>query len=127
MLMLWHFPLPDGYLFIYFLFCFFRPALVACEGSQARGLTPQPQLQDLSRVCDLHHSSGQCLILNLLSESRNRTCNLMVPSRLCFCFTMMGTFQWLLKKRQTYYLVHITYFQITVIALTLFSSTENSL
>ena len=25
----------------------------------------------LSRFCDLHHSSWQCLILNLLSEARN--------------------------------------------------------
>ena len=30
-------------------------------------------------VCDLHHSSGQRRILNLLSEARDRTHNLMVP------------------------------------------------
>ena len=29
---------------------------------------------DLSRVCDLHHSSQQCQILNPLSETKDRTC-----------------------------------------------------
>ena len=37
--------------------------------------------QDLSRVCDLHHSSQQGWILSLLSEARDQTCNLMVPSQ----------------------------------------------
>ena len=37
-------------------------------------------MQDQSRVCNLHHSSGQRQILNLLSEARDRTQNLMVPS-----------------------------------------------
>ena len=35
---------------------------------------------DLSRICDLHHSSQQRGILNPLSEARARTRNLMVPS-----------------------------------------------
>ena len=35
---------------------------------------------DLSRICDLHHSSRQCQILNPLSEARDRTSNLIVPS-----------------------------------------------
>ena len=47
--------------------------------------------QDLSSVCDLHHSSWQHWILNLLSESRDRTCNLMVPSRIRFRSTTTGT------------------------------------
>ena len=34
---------------------------------------------DLSCVCNLHHSSGQCWILNPLSEAEDRTLNLMVP------------------------------------------------
>uniref|UniRef100_A0A4X1T5W0 Uncharacterized protein n=1 Tax=Sus scrofa TaxID=9823 RepID=A0A4X1T5W0_PIG len=46
---------------------------------------------DPSRVCDLHHSSPQHQILNPLSEARDRTCNLMVPSRIRFCCTTMGT------------------------------------
>ena len=36
---------------------------------------------DLSRVCDLHHSSRQYQILNALSELRVRTCILMDTSR----------------------------------------------
>ena len=42
--------------------------------------------QDLSCVCDLHHSS-QRQILNPLSEARDQTQNLMVPSRISFCCT----------------------------------------
>ena len=34
-------------------------------------------MRDLSLVCDLHHSSRQCWILNPLSEARDRTRNLM--------------------------------------------------
>ena len=37
---------------------------------------------DPSWVCDLHHSSQQCWILNPLSEARDWTCNLMVPSHI---------------------------------------------
>ena len=39
--------------------------------------TPDP-----SHVWDLHHSSWQCQILNPLSKARDRTRNLMVPSRI---------------------------------------------
>ena len=35
---------------------------------------------NLSLVCDLHHSSQQCQTLNPLSEARDRTHNLLVPS-----------------------------------------------
>ena len=38
--------------------------------------------QDPRRICDLHHRSRQRWILNPLSKARNRTCNLMVPSRI---------------------------------------------
>ena len=37
--------------------------------------------QDLSHVCDLHHSSWQHQILNSLSEARDRTCILMDTSQ----------------------------------------------
>ena len=40
--------------------------------------------EDLSRVCDLHHSSLQRWTLNPLSEARDRTDNLMVPSWIRF-------------------------------------------
>ena len=39
--------------------------------------------QDLSRICDLHHSSRQRRILNPLSKTRDRTRILMDPSRVC--------------------------------------------
>ena len=38
--------------------------------------------QDPSRVCNLHHSSRQRRIINPLSKGRDRTRNLMVPSRI---------------------------------------------
>ena len=36
---------------------------------------------DLSRFCDLHHSSGQCRILNRLFEARDQPCILMDTNR----------------------------------------------
>ena len=44
--------------------------------------TPLPQQRQIRATSDLHHSSRQHLILNPLSEARNRTRNLMVPSRI---------------------------------------------
>jgi len=46
---------------------------------------------DLSHVCDLHHSSRQHQTLNPLSKARGGTCNLMVPSQICFHCTTTGT------------------------------------
>ena len=57
------------------------------------GVESEPQLQlpayttatatwDLSRVCDIHHSSRQHWILNPLSEGRDRTCLLMDACRI---------------------------------------------
>ena len=40
--------------------------------------------QDPSWVCDLHHSSWECQILNPLSEARDQTCVLMVISRVLY-------------------------------------------
>ena len=39
---------------------------------------------DLSHICNLHHSSGQCQILNPVSEVRDQTCVLMDTSQLIF-------------------------------------------
>ena len=44
-----------------------------------------------SCVCDLHHSSWQCRILNPLGEDRDRTCVLTDTSQICFCWATMGT------------------------------------
>ena len=46
---------------------------------------------DPSHICNLHHSSQQCRILNPLSEARDQTNNLMVPSQICFHCAMTGT------------------------------------
>jgi len=48
-------------------------------------------MQDLSCICDLHHSSQQRRILNPWSEARDQTRNLMVPSQIRFCCTTMET------------------------------------
>ena len=48
--------------------------------------TPDP-----SPICDLHHSSWQHQILNPLSETRDWTHNLMVPSWIRFSCTMIRT------------------------------------
>ena len=69
--------------YFFFFFFLFRAALTACGGSQARGPIGVTAVS-------LHHSSRQCQILNL-SEARDWTCNLMVPSRICFRWATMGT------------------------------------
>ena len=48
-------------------------------------------MRDLSHVCNLHHRSQQCWILNPLCKARDRTHNLMVPSGIRFHCAMMGT------------------------------------
>ena len=45
----------------------------------------------LSCVCNLHHSSWQHRILNLLSEAGDQTCNLIVPSWIHFHWATIGT------------------------------------
>ena len=57
--------------------------------------TPDP-----SCICDLHHSSWQCQILNPLSKARDRTCTLMNTSRIHFRCTTTGTpFFYLLQEQ----------------------------
>ena len=51
----------------------------------ATGLRQSHSNADPSLVCNLHHSSRQHRILNPLSEARDQTCNLTVPSRIHFC------------------------------------------
>ena len=40
-------------------------------------------MPDLSRICNLHHSSQQSHTLNPLSEARDQTCILMDTSQVC--------------------------------------------
>ena len=44
-----------------------------------------------SGICNLHHSSQRCQILNPLSEARDRTCILLDTSQIYFCWAMTGT------------------------------------
>ena len=46
---------------------------------------------DPSHICNLHHSSQKCHILNPLSEARDGTCILMDASQICFCWAMTRT------------------------------------
>ena len=72
---------------------------MAYGGSQATGLIGaiaaclhhSHSNADLNHVCDLHHSSLQRQIPNPLSEARDQTRNLMVPSRIRFRCAMIGT------------------------------------
>ena len=67
---------------------FFSTTPWAYGGSQARGsieaVATATAMQDPSHVCDLHHSSQQCQILNPLSKARDRIHNLMVPCQIRF-------------------------------------------
>ena len=48
-------------------------------------------MPDPSHLCNIHHSSWQCRILNPLSEARDWAYNLMVANQIRFCCTKMGT------------------------------------
>ena len=52
---------------------------------QLPAYTTATETWDPSLVCDLHHSSRQCQILNPLSEARDRTHILTDPSQIRFC------------------------------------------
>ena len=97
------------YLEVIFFFLLFRDTPAAYGGSQARAYTTVTATQDLSHVCDLHHSSWQCRILIPLSEARDRTWNLMVPGQIHFHCARTGTLksnlntvQWLKFKLNTH-------------------------
>ena len=93
-------PIPMSLCFVLLSFFFsFRATPKAYGGSQARGqigsvaagLHTATATWDLSCICNVHHSSGQCWILNPLSEARDWTCILMDPSQICFRWATMET------------------------------------
>ena len=45
--------------------------------------TTATAMQDPSCICELHHSSWHCWILNLLNEAKDQTCLLMDTCRVC--------------------------------------------
>ena len=75
-----------------FLFCFLGqhlqhmevPRLGVESELQLPAYTMATATQDPSLVCDLHHSSRQCWILNPLIEARDGACILMDASQICF-------------------------------------------
>ena len=79
------------YFIIFFYFCFLGPHLQHMEVPRLRveselqlpAYTTVIATEDLSPIWDLHHSSWQCRILNLLSEARDWTCVLMDASQIC--------------------------------------------
>ena len=79
--------------FIYLLIVFLGPHMLHMEvprlGVEAElqlpAYTTATATADLSCVCDLHHGSWQCWILNPLSEVRDRTCVLTDMSWILFC------------------------------------------
>ena len=85
--------------FAFFVFSFFRvapqhmevPRLGVKSELQQLAYTTATAMPDPSHVCDLHHSSRQHWILNLLRKARDRTHTLTVPSQICFCCTTTGT------------------------------------
>ena len=77
------------------------PRLEAGSELQLLAYTTATAIQDLNRVYDLHHSSWQGRILNLLSKARDGTCILMVTNRIHFLCTTTGTPQLCAFKLQT--------------------------
>ena len=76
--------------FFFFFFCFLGPCPWHMEVPRL-GIKSELQLPayattiatwDLCRICDLHHSSQQCWILNPLSKTRDRIRILKDPSQL---------------------------------------------
>ena len=84
-----------------FTFLLFRAALTTSGSSQARGqigaaaagLCRSCSNWDLSCICDLHHNSWKCRILNPLNGTLDWTLLLMVTSQIRFLWAMTGTLQ----------------------------------
>ena len=82
-------------IFFFFFFWLFRAAPMAYGSSQARGQirAAAANLHDSHRnasICNLHHSSWQCWILNPLRETRDWFCFLMDTSWVCYHWSKTG-------------------------------------
>ena len=105
-----HFYFLFIFIFLYFVFLgthLWRDMEVPKLGVKSELLLPAcaraTETTDPRHVCDLYHSSPQHLILNTLSEARDRTHNLMFPSQICFHCTMMGTSFFLFYSHQIFF------------------------
>ena len=68
------------------------PRLGVKSELQLPAYTTATATQDPSRICNLHHSSWQCWMLDPLSEARDQARILMDTSRICFLWATKGTF-----------------------------------
>ena len=92
-------PLPNSQLLTFVCVCFLGshpwymevPRLGVQSELQLLANTTAKTIPDPSQLCDLHHSSWQCRILNPLSEAMDQTFNLMVPSQIHFPCATTGT------------------------------------
>ena len=83
---------PSSFVFVFFFFVFVEPHPQHVEvprlGVKSElwppAYTAATATSDLSRVCNLHHSSRQRQILNPLSRARVPTCILMGPRQIRF-------------------------------------------
>ena len=98
-------------LYYFFFFCFLGPHPWHMEiprlgvewELQLSAYATATATRDPSRICDLHHSSRQCWIPDLLSEARDGTCVLMDPSQMHFhCATTGPPFYDTFKRRLAY-------------------------
>ena len=74
--------LPFSFFFSFCLFAFSRAPPASYGGSQARGRIGAAASGLHHSHSNLYHSSQQCWILNPLSEVRDQTRNLIVPSQI---------------------------------------------
>ena len=88
-----------AFFFFFFLFVFWGPHPWRMEVPrlgvqlelQLLAYTTATATPDLSLVCNIRHSSRQCRIFNPLSEARDETRNLTVPSWIRFLWAKTGT------------------------------------
>ena len=85
----WHYLVIAPVIFFFFLGPHLRhmevPRLGVELELQRLAYTTATATRDPSHICDLHHSSRQCGILNPLREARDQTRDLRVISWICFC------------------------------------------
>ena len=87
------------YFLIFYFFCFVGlharhmevPRLGVKSELHLLAYATATAIPDPKNVCDLHHSSWKCWILNPLSKARDQARNLIVPSWIRFHCTTMGT------------------------------------
>ena len=80
--------------FLFFFFFYLRHMEVPRLGGKSElsllAYTTVTAMPDLSCICDLHHSSWQCQILNALSKARDRTHILMDTGQVRYCWGTTG-------------------------------------